>query len=272
MSEIISIVNQKGGVGKTTTAVNLSACLASSGYRVLLMDFDPKDHVAVSFGLGKYDIQAGWYELLTNRKSIEKSIHSTMLDNFDFIPSNLWSENDGQLEVLSAETSRFLNESISCLRTEYDFIIIDCPPSLGKLTISALTISDSLIIPIQCEFYALKSLGKLLKLTRIIKDDCNPLLQYRGFLLTMVDLRSNICLRVIDKIRHTLDGIVLETIIPRNIKLAESPYYGKPVIFIDKNCKGARCYMELATELLNQNGTVESSLAKNQLAIVEYNQ
>jgi len=269
MSEIISIVSQKGGVGKTTTAVNLCASLTALGHKTLLIDLDPQGHVATSFGYGKYDIKAGVYELITGSKELEEIIHPTLMDNFDFIPSNFWAEDEAKLEEIHQDRASFLKSPLSKLRTRYDFIVMDCPPSLGKLTFNSLVASDSIIVPIQCEFYALKSLGKLLKLTRIVKNDYNPSLQYRGFLLTMVDLRNNLSRRVMDKIRYTLKGLVFETIIPRNVRLAEVPYFGKPVLLIDRTCKGANSYMELATELLNQNGTSESSLAKKEMVMAE---
>lgn len=269
MSEIISIVSQKGGVGKTTTAVNLCASLTSLGHKTLLIDLDPQGHVATSFGYGKYDIKAGIYELITGTNEIEEIIHSTLMENFDFIPSNFWSEDEDKLEELHQEHASFLKSPLSKLKSKYDFILIDCPPSLGKLTFNSLVASDSIIVPIQCEFYALKALGKLLKLTRMVKNDYNPSLQYRGFLLTMVDLRNNLSRRVMEKIKYTLKGLVFETTIPRNIRLAEVPYYGKPVILFDKSCKGANSYLELAAELLNQNGTSESSLAKKEMVMAE---
>ncbi len=273
MSEIISIVNQKGGVGKTTTTVNLGACLASNGKRVVLVDLDPKDHIALSFGFSRYDVRAGWYQLLVKKDEQAPAIHSTELENLDFIPANRWSENEDEdkdeVECSLTEMNQYLNDLMLMLRTKYDFILIDCPPSLGMLTISALTISDSLIVPIQCEFYALKSLGKLLKLVQMIKEEYNPKLQYRGFLLTMVDLRSNNFIRLSDKFRCSLEGMVLETMIPRNTRLAECPFYGEPIIRVDKNCKGAHSYVKLATELLHQDGTVASSLAKNELLLTQ---
>lgn len=266
MTEIISIANQKGGVGKTTTAVNLGACLAVMGYRVMLVDLDPKDQIAESFGFSKYDIRVGWYDLFSTRNNFESAIQSTDIQNLDFIPANLWSEHEDRMEFSREVLSRFLTESLVLLNPGYDFVLIDCPPSLGLLTSAALMVSDSLLVPIQCEFYALKSLGKLLKLTRRIKEEANAKLQYRGFLITMVDSRSNCCLRTIDKLRYALDNMVLETMIPRNIKLAECAFYGKPIISVNPNGKGAQSYLALARELLHQNGTVESLLAKEEFA------
>ena len=269
MNEIIAIISQKGGVGKTTTAVNLSASLASKGHKVLLVDLDPQGHVATSFGYGKYDIKAGIYDLLVDSQNTTKAIHTTMMDNFDFIPSNIWSEDDEKLEELRNGNIFFLKEPLHSLKEKYDFILIDCPPSLGKLSFNALVASDSIIVPIQCEFYALKALGKLLKLTRMVKNKYNPSLKYSGFLLTMVDLRNNLSRKVMDKIKYTLKGLVFETVIPRNIRLAEVPYYGMPVILYDKNCKGANSYIELADELLSQYETSESDSNKPAMVMAE---
>ncbi len=253
MSEIIAIASQKGGVGKTTTAVNLGASFASLGKKVLLVDMDPQGSVAASFGFTRYDINAGVLDIFLNDTPISKTIHPTGQYNFEFIPTNLWSDENDRRKLVGITSKGKLKEELAKIRHEYDFIVIDCPPSLGNLTFNALISADSLIIPIQCEYYALKALGRFLKLTRIIKHENNRNLQYRGFLLTMVDLRNNLTKVVMEKIRYTLQGLVFDTIIPRNIRLAEVPYYGEPVINFDKNCKGAQSYLDLAQEILQKS-------------------
>ncbi len=263
MGEVISIVSQKGGVGKTTTAVNLCASLAFMGKKVLLIDLDPQGHVATSFGYGQYDVHGGIYDIVLDSNEIEETIHSTQTDGFDFIPSNIDLEDNEKSIYISSLKQSQLKIIIENIKYKYDYIFFDCPPSLGNVTSNALIASNSVIVPIQCEYYALKALGKLLKLTRVIKKLYNPELQYRGFLLTMVDLRNNLSKRVMNKVRYTLKGLVFETMIPRNIRLAEVPYYGKPVLMFDKTCKGADSYIELANEFLNQNGTVDSHLTRN---------
>lgn len=263
MAEIISIVSQKGGVGKTTTAVNLCASLAHLNYKVLLIDLDPQGHVSTSFGFGKFDIKGGIYDVIHSSRDINDTIHTTNIKNFEFIPSNFENEEDGKNYYIAPLREAKLNKVLSMIKSRYDFIFIDCPPSLSNATSNALVSSDSIIIPIQCEYYALKALGKLLKLTRAIKKHHNPNLKYRGFLLTMVDLRNNLSKRVMNKVRYTLKGLVFDTMIPRNIRLAEVPYYGKPVIEFDKSCKGSTSYLELAEEMLNQTGTTDSNLSTN---------
>ncbi|MFQ5753394.1 MAG: ParA family protein [bacterium] len=256
MGEVIAISSQKGGVGKTTTAVNLSSSLVYLGYRVLLIDVDPQGSIATTFGLSRYDIDAGILDIFTKDVPIREAIHPTGMENFDFIPTNLWSDESEKRKLIGVAAKIKLKDTIVPILDQYDFIFIDCPPSLGNLTFNALIASNSLIVPIQCEYYALKSLGRFLKLTRIIKNENNPGLKYRGFLLTMVDQRNNLTKIVIEKIRYTLQGLVFNTMIPRNIRLAEVPYYGKPVIKIDKNCKGAKSYIALAHEILGQNGSL----------------
>ena len=263
MGEIIAIVSQKGGVGKTTTAVNLCASLAHLNHKVLLIDLDPQGHVATSFGFGKYDIKGGVYDVIHSSMNIEDTVHATNINNFEFIPSNFENEEDGKNYYIARLKEAKLTKLLNAIKPQYDFIFIDCPPSLCNATSNAIVSADSIIIPIQCEYYALKALGKLLKLTRAIKKHYNPELQYRGFLLTMVDLRNNLSKRVMNKVRYTLKGLVFDTVIPRNIRLAEVPYYGKPVIEFDKSCKGSASYLELAEEILNQNGTTDSNLFKN---------
>ncbi|MFQ5706480.1 MAG: ParA family protein [bacterium] len=257
MGEVISIASQKGGVGKTTTAVNLSASLANLGYKVLLIDVDPQGSVATSFGYGKYDIKAGILDIFIYDTPIEEAIHPTGQENFEFIPTNVWSDENERRQLIGVAAEVKLRNALEPVKDEYDYILIDCPPSLGNLTYNALIASDSLIVPIQCEYYALKALGRFLKMTRLIKNEKNPALTYRGFLLTMVDTRNNLTKKVIEKVRYTLQGLVFNTMIPRNIKLAEVPYHGKPVIVFDQTCKGATSYMNLALELLGENGHCE---------------
>jgi len=254
MGEVVAIASQKGGVGKTTTAVNLCACLADLGYRVLLVDVDPQGSVATSFGFGRYDIKAGVLDIFTRSVAVAEAIHETGVPNFHFIPSNVWSDEEEKRELIGAAAEAKLKSAIEEVRDQYDYIFIDCPPSLGNLTSNALIAADSVLIPIQCEYYALKALGRFLKMTRYLRAEQNPKLRYRGFVLTMVDLRNNLSKRVIDKVRYTLKGLVYETMIPRNVRLAEVPFYGKPVILIDRTCRGATSYMELAKEFLGQNG------------------
>ena len=225
MGEIIAISSQKGGVGKTTTAVNLSSSLVFLGHRVLLIDIDPQGSIATTFGLGRYDIKAGILDVFTKDVPMSEAIHSTGIQNFDFIPTNLWSDEGEKRKLIGIAAKIKLKETIIPVKDDYDFIMIDCPPSLGNLTFNALIAADSIIVPIQCEYYALKSLGRFLKLTRIIKNENNPKLKSRGFLLTMVDKRNNLTKIVIEKIRYTLQGLVFDTMIPRNIRLEEVPYY-----------------------------------------------
>jgi len=255
MGEVISIASQKGGVGKTTTAVNLSATFAQLGYKTLLIDVDPQGGVAASFGMSRYDIKGGILEIFTDNMAIEQTIHKTELENLSLIPCNVWSDEEEKRRLIGSSTESKLKSALRPIRDQFDFIIIDCPPALGNLTFNALIASDSIIVPIQCEYYALKALGRFLKLTRTVKEEHNPALRYRGFLLTMVDMRNNLTKRVVEKVKYTLKGMVFETVIPRNIRLAEVPYYGRPVLLFDKGCKGTQSYTQLAEEII-ANGEI----------------
>lgn len=256
MGEVIAIASQKGGVGKTTTAVNLSASFAELGYKTLLVDMDPQGHIAGSLGFGKYDIEAGIYELFISHQPIQNTIHSySQIRNLDFIPINLWSDNGKFEKLVNSAADTILKNALSQITDDYDFIVIDCPPSFNNLTFNGLLAADSLIVPIQCEYYALKALGRFLKAIKAIQQSENNELYYRGFLLTMVDMRNNLTRKIIEKVRFTLKGLVFETMIPRNIRLAEVPYYGMPVLKFDRACRGATSYMELAKEILKQDAS-----------------
>lgn len=273
MGEVIAIASQKGGVGKTTTAVNLGASLVTLGHRVLLIDVDPQGSIATTFGYGRYDIKAGVLDIFSKEIPMTDAIHPTGMDDFDFVPTNLWSDEAEKRKLVGLAAKIKLKDTLAPIQDQYDYVVIDCPPSLGNLTFNGLIAADSLIIPIQCEYYALKALGRFLKLTRIIKNENKPDLRYRGFLLTMVDLRNKLTNIVIEKVRYTLQGLVFNTMIPRNVRLAEVPYYGKPVLKIDKRCKGATSYMDLAREVLAQDGPTtvveESRVHKQPVAVVE---
>ena len=250
MGEVVSIASQKGGVGKTTTAVNLGAALAYLDYKTLLIDLDPQGGIAASFGMSRYDIKGGVLEVFTDNMPIEQTIHSTEDQNLDLIPCNVWSDEDEKRKLIRSSAESKLKSALRSIKENYDFILIDCPPALGNLTYNGLIASDSIIVPIQCEYYALKALGRFLKLTRTIKEDYNPSLKYRGFLLTMYDSRNNLTKRVVEKVKYTLKGMVFETVIPRNVRLAEVPYYGRPAILFDQKCKGTQSYIQLAEEIV----------------------
>ena len=269
MGEVIAISSQKGGVGKTTTTVNLGASLAYLGHRVLLIDMDPLGSVSASFGHNRYDIVAGIIDIFIEEVPVSKAIHATGQENLDFIPTTLWSDEGEKRKLIGIAPKIQLKKVLQPIKEDYDFFIIDCPPSLGNLTFNALTAADSIIIPIQCEYYALKALGRFLKLIRIIKNEQNPDLRYRGFLLTMVDMRNKLTRIVIEKIRYTLQGLVFDTMIPRNIRLAEVPYRGGAVITFDKNCTGARSYLNLANELLGHKvSTVVAAEKSGEVKVV----
>jgi len=250
MGEVIAVASQKGGVGKTTTVVNLGASLAALGRRVLIVDVDPQGSVATSFGMSRYDVRAGILEVFTQDLPIQEAIHKTEIEGLDIVPSNVWSDEEEKRNLMGAAAESKLRQALEPVRDAYDFILIDCPPNLGNLTFNALIAADSVLVPVQCEYYALKALGRFIKVIRAIKAQHNPGLRYRGFLLTMVDMRNNLTRRVIEKIRYTLQDLVLDTMIPRNVRLAEVPYYGKPTLLFDPSAKGAAAYMRLAKELL----------------------
>jgi len=250
MGEVIAVASQKGGVGKTTTVVNLGASLAELGKRVLLVDVDPQGSVATSFGMSRYDVRAGILEVFTQDLPIREAIHRTEIEGLDIVPSNVWSDEEEKRNLMGAAAESKLRQALQPVRDEYDFILIDCPPNLGNLTFNALIAADSVLVPVQCEYYALKALGRFIKVIRSVKAQHNPSLRYRGFLLTMVDLRSNLARRVMEKVRYTLQDLVLDTIIPRNVRLAEVPYYGKPAVLFDRSAKGVAAYARLAKELL----------------------
>ncbi|MFZ2799113.1 MAG: AAA family ATPase [Syntrophorhabdus sp.] len=251
---VISISNQKGGVGKTTTAVNLSASIAVAERRTLLVDIDPQCNATSGFGISYNRLDASLYHVLIGEKSIKDVIRKTMIPFLDIIPSH--PDLIGcEIELLEAEEREFiLRKALDEIITDYDFIFIDCPPSLGLLTINALAASDYVIIPLQCEYFALEGLALLQRTISIIKKRLNPKLDTLGILLTMFDRRNNLSFRVWEEVNKCFVDGVFKTVIPRNVKLSESPSYGKPVILYDISSRGAESYLELASEILEKRG------------------
>lgn len=247
---IIAITNQKGGVGKTTTSVNLSACLANMGKKVLLVDLDSQGNASSGIGVNKDELEYCIYNVLIETYDIEKIIQHTMIERLDVAPATIQlagAEVD-MVPIVSRET--ILKQSLQSIRDLYDFIIIDCPPSLGLLTLNALTAADSVLIPIQCEFYALEGVSQLIKTIQIVQQTSNPSLEIEGVLLTMFDGRTNLSIQVAEEVKRFFKHHVYTTIIPRNVRLSEAPSYGEPIIIYDPKSKGAEVYMNLAKEVL----------------------
>lgn len=250
VGKIIAITNQKGGVGKTTTSVNVSACLANMGKKVLLVDLDSQGNASSGIGVNKDKLEYCIYNVLIETYDIEKIIQHTMLERLDIAPATIQlagAEVD-MVPIVSRET--ILKQSLQSIRDTYDFIIIDCPPSLGLLTLNALTAADSVLIPIQCEFYALEGVSQLIKTIQIVQQTSNPSLEIEGVLLTMFDGRTNLSIQVAEEVKRFFKHHVYTTIIPRNVRLSEAPSYGEPIIIYDPKSKGAEVYMNLAKEVL----------------------
>ena len=253
MARIIGIANQKGGVGKTTTAINLAASLAVLEHRVLLIDADPQANATSGVGFDVRNVKTSIYECVVDDVDPRSIILNTNTPNFDLLPSHI-DLVGAEIEMLNLPNrERVLKQVIDKVSADYDFILIDCSPSLGLITVNALTAADSVIIPVQCEYFALEGLGKLLNTIKIIQSRLNPELQIEGFLLTMFDARLNLSNQVYDEVKRHFQEMVFETVITRNIRLSEAPSYGLPAIEYDVSSKGAQSYLTLARELLQNN-------------------
>lgn len=253
MGKIISIINQKGGVGKTTTAVNLSACLAYKGKKVLVIDCDPQGNSTSGLGIDKDDVSLSLYDCLIDAQNTKNAILRTKLRNLSIIPSSP-GLSAAEIELASEDKREFiLSEALNQVKQDYDFIIIDSPPALGMISINVMTASNSVIIPIQCEYYALEGLTQLINSIRNIKKSTNPGLEIEGILATMFDSRTNLSQQVLDEVKKYFPNDVYETIIPRNIRLSEAPSFGEPIIKYDITSKGAEAYFSLAKELMKNN-------------------
>lgn len=257
MGKVIAIANQKGGVGKTTTAMNLAASLAVLEFKTLVIDADPQANTTSGLGHDPKEIDTSIYECMVDGTDIESIILKTEIENLDLIPSHI-DLVGAEVEMINLENrEEKMKGVIAKIRQNYDFVIIDCSPSLGLITINALTAADSIIIPVQCEYFALEGLGKLLNTIKIIQTRLNPELEIEGILLTMYDVRLRLSNQVVDEVRMHFKNLVFETIIPRNVRLSESPSFGLPVIAFDAEGKGAVAYLNLASEIAAKNGKMK---------------
>ena len=254
MGRIIAVANQKGGVGKTTTAINLSACLAEAGKKVLTIDLDPQGNTTSGLGIDKNDLDNTVYELILGECSIYDCIVKDAIPNVSVLPSNV-NLAAAEIELIGVDKKEFiLKNEVDFVKDDYDFIIIDCPPSLNLLTINAMTTADSVLVPIQCEFYALEGLSQLIHTVNLIKERLNPDLEMEGVVFTMYDSRTNLSMQVVENVKANLQENICETVIPRNIRLAEAPSYGMPITMYDPKSSGADSYRKLADELINRKG------------------
>jgi chromosome partitioning protein len=257
MAEIIAVCNQKGGVGKTTTAINLSAALAAAEKRTLLIDLDSQGNATTGMGVDKHSVPQSIYEVISGEASIGAVQRETDLEYLRMIPSNtsLVGAEVELVGVVSRETQ--LKNSIDAIRGEFDYIIIDCPPSLGLLTLNALVAADSVLIPVQCEYYAMEGIADLQRTISLVKSSLNPGLSVRGIILTMFDSRNNLSRQVQSEIRNHFKESVFHVVIPRNVRLSEAPRHGKPILLYDVASKGAQSYFELAKEVLGANAMTQ---------------
>ena len=252
MGRIIAIANQKGGVGKTTSAINLSACLSEIGKRVLTVDMDPQGNTTSGLGLDKSNCKHTVYELILGECSITDAVIHTEIENLDLIPSNV-NLAGAEIELLDINDREYvLRNEIDYIRDDYDFILIDCPPSLNMLTVNAMTTADTVLVPIQCEYYALEGLSQLMYTINLVQERLNPKLKMEGVVFTMYDARTNLSLQVVENVKNNLDTTIYKTIIPRNVRLAEAPSRGLPINLYDSRSVGAESYRMLAREVIER--------------------
>ena len=251
MGEIMAIANQKGGVGKTTTAINLSAALAEKGKKVLVIDMDPQGNTSSGLGIDKDELELTVYQMMIGENTFEECVQREVFENMDILASNV-NLAGIEIETMDMEDRNFiLDNIISKVKDQYDYIIIDCPPSLNALTINSMTTADSVLVPIQCEYYALEGLSQLIYTISLVKERLNPRLEINGVVFTMYDGRTNLSMQVIDNVRDNLNQKIYNTIIPRGVRLAEAPSHGLPITKYDARSTGAKAYMALADEVIN---------------------
>ena len=253
MGKIIALANQKGGVGKTTTTMNLGASLATLEKSVLIVDADPQANASSGLGVDIKEVECSLYECIVNKADVRNAIYTTDIDNLDIIPSHI-DLVGAEIEMLNMENrEKIMRQLLEPIRADYDYILIDCSPSLGLITVNALSAADSVIIPVQCEYFALEGISKLLNTIKIIKNKLNPALEIEGFLLTMYDSRLRLANQIYDEVKRHFQELVFKTVIQRNVKLSESPSHGLPVILYDADSTGSKNHLALAKEIISKN-------------------
>lgn len=268
MARVIAIANQKGGVGKTTTAINLSACLAEKNKKVLAIDIDPQGNTSSGLGIDKNSLKNTIYQMIIGECTLEECRIQTPIKNLEILPSNV-NLAGAEIELIGVKDREFiLKQHVARIKNEYDFIIIDCPPSLNTLTVNAMTTADTVLVPIQCEFYALEGLTQLIHTINLVKQRLNPQLEMEGVVFTMYDARTNLSLQVVENVKSNLKQNIYKTIIPRNVRLAEAPSHGLPINLYDPKSAGADGYRQLAMEVIENDDN--EAYAKNEPGELKY--